>query len=107
LELSGGAVLGKGKKSVVEKERNKAAKRVRDGLMEKQKARTKQELEEVSVGQHTAYLTLIDLNSDKRPRIWGIIILRSRSCLDLQLVLPVQRGTEAWGWEWENSVADF
>jgi hypothetical protein len=48
LELSGAAKLGKGQKYVVEKERKKAAKRVRDGLIEKQKARVKQELEEVS-----------------------------------------------------------
>jgi hypothetical protein len=107
LELSGGAALGKGQKSVVEKERNKAAKRVRDGLAEKQKARTKQELEEVSASHHAAYLTLVESNRDKRPRIWEIIIPRLRSCSDLQLVIPVQRGTEAWEWEWENSVADF
>ena len=50
MELSGAAKLGKGQKHVVEKERNKAAKRVRDGLIEKQKARAKQELEEVSLG---------------------------------------------------------
>lgn len=47
LELSGGAKLGKGEKSVREKERNKAAKRVREGIVEKQKEKGKQELEEV------------------------------------------------------------
>lgn len=49
MELSGGARLGNGQKSVTEKERNKAAKRVRVGLIEKQKTRVKQELEEVSI----------------------------------------------------------
>jgi hypothetical protein len=60
LELSGGAMLGKGQKYVVEQERNKAAKRVRDGLVEKQKARVKQELEEVSIGVtiHVWYLLI-------------------------------------------------
>jgi hypothetical protein len=48
LELSGSARLGTGQKHVLEKERNKAAKHVRDGLIEKQKARENQELEEVS-----------------------------------------------------------
>lgn len=46
LELSGGARLGKGERYIVEKERKKAAKHVREGLLEKQKAREKQELEE-------------------------------------------------------------
>ncbi|KAG6857353.1 hypothetical protein H0H87_005656 [Tephrocybe sp. NHM501043] len=46
LELSGTAKLGKGEKSVREMERNKASKRVRDGLKEKQKARARQELEQ-------------------------------------------------------------
>lgn len=49
LELSGGARLGKGERYIVEKERKKAAKHVREGLLEKQKAREKQELEEVSI----------------------------------------------------------
>ncbi|KAF5387827.1 hypothetical protein D9615_000337 [Tricholomella constricta] len=46
LELSGAARLGKGEKAVREKERNKASKRVREGLFEKKKQRAKQELEE-------------------------------------------------------------
>ncbi|KAG6918934.1 hypothetical protein DXG01_010589 [Tephrocybe rancida] len=46
LELSGTAKLGKGEKSVREKERNQASKRVREGLKEKQKERSRQELEE-------------------------------------------------------------
>ncbi|KAG6813489.1 hypothetical protein H0H92_010514 [Tricholoma furcatifolium] len=46
LELSGAAKLGKGEKSVRNQERNKASKRVRDGLKEKQKQRAKQDLEE-------------------------------------------------------------
>ncbi|KAJ7507714.1 hypothetical protein B0H11DRAFT_1968289 [Mycena galericulata] len=46
LELTGQAKLGKGERSVREGERNKAAKRVREGLIEKQKERQKQQLEE-------------------------------------------------------------
>ncbi|TFK43616.1 hypothetical protein BDQ12DRAFT_187417 [Crucibulum laeve] len=46
LELTGGARLGKGEKSVREAERNKAAKRVREGIADKQRERDKQELEE-------------------------------------------------------------
>ncbi|KAJ7499003.1 hypothetical protein FB451DRAFT_1117853 [Mycena latifolia] len=46
LELTGQAKLGKGEKSVREGERNKAAKRIREGMLEKQKHRQKQQLEE-------------------------------------------------------------
>jgi hypothetical protein len=48
LELSGVERLGKGERAVREKERNKAAKHIREGIAEKQKARGKQQLEEVS-----------------------------------------------------------
>lgn len=47
IELAGGAKLGKGEKAVREAEKNKAAKRVREGLAQKQKEREKQQLEEV------------------------------------------------------------
>ncbi|KAJ6614329.1 hypothetical protein B0H10DRAFT_2045736 [Mycena sp. CBHHK59/15] len=46
LELTGQAKLGKGERSVRESERNKAAKRVREGMVDKQKHRQKQQLEE-------------------------------------------------------------
>ncbi|KAJ7368211.1 hypothetical protein DFH08DRAFT_796221 [Mycena albidolilacea] len=46
LELTGQAKLGKGEKSVREGERNKAAKRVRDGMLDKLKERQTQQLEE-------------------------------------------------------------
>jgi len=55
LELSGDAKLGKGQKSVTEMERNKASKRVRHGLIEKQKARVEQKLEEVGIGHYTTF----------------------------------------------------
>lgn len=48
LELTGEAKLGKGEKLVRNAEKNKAAKRVREGLSHKQKVRGKKELEEVS-----------------------------------------------------------
>ncbi len=47
LEAVGKAKLGKGEHAVRSKERNKAAKHVRDGLLAKQNERTKKELEEV------------------------------------------------------------
>ncbi|PSR73597.1 hypothetical protein PHLCEN_2v10516 [Hermanssonia centrifuga] len=46
LEAAGKAKLGKGEHAVRSKERNKAAKHVRDGLLAKQSERTKKELEE-------------------------------------------------------------
>lgn len=48
LELSGKSKLGKGERAVREAERNKAAKRVREGLLDKKKEREKKQLEEVS-----------------------------------------------------------
>jgi len=46
LELTGDAKLGKGERKVRDIERTKAAKRVREGIAQKQKERQKQELEE-------------------------------------------------------------
>jgi hypothetical protein len=47
LEVSGEARIGKGEKAVREKERNKAARRVRLGILEKQQERDRQQLEQV------------------------------------------------------------
>ena len=47
LEAAGKAKLGKGEAIVRQSERNRAAKRVRDGLMEKQKERHEKKVEEV------------------------------------------------------------
>ncbi|KAF9469118.1 hypothetical protein BDZ94DRAFT_1232069 [Collybia nuda] len=53
LELSGKAKLGRGENYVREKERNKAAKRVREGILEKQRERSKHQLEEAkNVGNY-------------------------------------------------------
>ncbi|THH17947.1 hypothetical protein EW146_g2943 [Bondarzewia mesenterica] len=46
VELAGGAQLGKGEKLVRAKERNKAAKRVRDGMLEKQAERQEKQISE-------------------------------------------------------------
>ncbi|KZP03848.1 hypothetical protein FIBSPDRAFT_768340 [Athelia psychrophila] len=46
LELASGAKIGKGEKAVRETETNKAAKRVREGLLDKKTEREKKELEE-------------------------------------------------------------
>lgn len=48
LEVAGKAKLGKGETAVRAKERNKAAKHVRDGLVTKQKERGQKQLEVVS-----------------------------------------------------------
>lgn len=48
LEAAGRAKLGKGETIVRAKERNKAAKHVRDGLLAKQKERSRKQLEEAS-----------------------------------------------------------
>jgi hypothetical protein len=48
LELAGAAKLGNGERSIQIEERNKAAKRVREGMKKKQSHRLKARLEEVS-----------------------------------------------------------
>jgi hypothetical protein len=47
LEAAGQVKLGKGEAAVRAKERNKAAKHVRDGMLAKQKERNEKALEEV------------------------------------------------------------
>lgn len=47
VELAGGARLGKGEKLVREKERNRAAKHIRDGMADKQAQRRDKQLSEV------------------------------------------------------------
>lgn len=47
LEVAGAAKLGKGERFVKEAERNKASKKVRDGMLTKQEERNKKALDEV------------------------------------------------------------
>lgn len=70
-ELTGEIRLGKGEKAVRYAERNKAGKRVREGLALKQKEREKQELEEVCADLRTplAIATYRFLHC-KRQKIW-------------------------------------
>jgi hypothetical protein len=49
LELAGTSKLGQGEKTVRAKERNKASKRVREGMLEKQKQRREKLVQEVIV----------------------------------------------------------
>ncbi|KAJ7700000.1 hypothetical protein B0H17DRAFT_273864 [Mycena rosella] len=78
LELTGQAKLGKGEKSVREGERNKAAKRVREGILDKQKDRQKQQLEEAkNLGNyHPTIKKLFESTSTseapKKPRDRGL-----------------------------------
>ena len=52
MEAAGKAKLGKGEAAVRQKEHNRAAKHVRDGLAEKKKERQQKELEEVRCGYY-------------------------------------------------------
>ena len=58
LELAGKAKLGGGEKLVREAEKNKASKRVREGITSKQKERGKQELEKVTLTFHPEVMKL-------------------------------------------------
>ncbi|GBE79326.1 predicted protein [Sparassis crispa] len=70
LETAGKAKLGKGEGAVRSAERNKAAKRVREGIAERQEERRKQELEEAKhLGNyHPTLKRLYDDSSDSKPR---------------------------------------
>jgi hypothetical protein len=52
LELAGSSKLGQGEKMVRAQERDKASKRVREGLLEKQKQRREKMIQEVTVPVH-------------------------------------------------------
>ncbi|KAH9922025.1 uncharacterized protein BXZ73DRAFT_87477 [Epithele typhae] len=67
LEAAGGAKLGKGEAAVRQKERNRAAKHVRDGLLEKQQQRREKELEEAKQlgNYHPSLKALYDPSSSK------------------------------------------
>lgn len=69
LEVSGRAKLGKGEGAVRNAERNKAAKRVRDGLLEKKKEREAKELEEVNVLVTESPFQITNLDGNKRQKI--------------------------------------
>ncbi|KIM46270.1 hypothetical protein M413DRAFT_441350 [Hebeloma cylindrosporum] len=68
LELTGEAKLGKGEKLVRNAEKNKAAKRVREGLSHKQKVRGKKELEEAkNLGNYHPTLKRVFEATTSRP----------------------------------------
>ncbi|THV08642.1 hypothetical protein K435DRAFT_772087 [Dendrothele bispora CBS 962.96] len=69
MELTGDARLGRGEKSVKEAERNKHSKRVREGLVAKEKERQKARLEEAkNLGTyHPSLKKLFD--SDSEPKV--------------------------------------
>lgn len=58
MELAGSSHLGKGERAEREAERNKAAKRVREGMLVKQSQREKQQLEEVCFCDRCAYAAI-------------------------------------------------
>lgn len=79
LEIAGQAKLGKGESSVRFTERNKASKRVRDGMATKQKDRTQKVLEEVCVARNVEMRSLIYLVN--RLKKLAITILHSNKCM--------------------------
>ena len=75
LELAGNSKLGQGEKVVRAQERDKASKRVREGLLEKQKQRRQKMIQEVTVPVRFTASLLMELY---RPRIWVIITQLSK-----------------------------
>jgi hypothetical protein len=70
LELAGNSKLGQGEKVVRAQERDKASKRVRGGLLDKQKQRREKMIQEVTVPVRFTASLLMELY---RPRTWVII----------------------------------
>ena len=75
LELAGNSKLGQGEKAVRAQERDKASKRVREGLLEKQKQRREKMIQEVIVFVRFTASFLTELY---RPRTWVIITQLSK-----------------------------
>ena len=75
LELAGNSKLGQGEKVVRAQERDKASKRVREGLLEKQKQRREKMIQEVIVFVRFTASFLTELY---RPRTWVIITQLSK-----------------------------
>src|SRR6267154_4850909 len=75
LELAGNSKLGQGEKVVRTQERDKASKRVREGLLEKQKQRREKMIQEVTVPVRFTASLLMELY---RPRTWVIITQLSK-----------------------------
>ena len=75
LELAGNSKLGQGEKAVRAQERDKASKRVREGLLEKQKQRREKMIQEVIVSVRFTASFLTELY---RPRTWVIITQLSK-----------------------------
>jgi hypothetical protein len=95
LELSGSARLGKGEKQVRIVERNKAAKRVREGILEKQKQREMAQLDEVrTVSNFGSNGSEFD---NRRPKTWVTITPQSRKCSQEARIQNRQRKEENGG----------
>ena len=75
MELAGNSKLGHGEKVVRARERDKASKRVREGLLEKQKQKREKMIQEVNV---PVRLTASFLTELYRPRTWVIITQLSK-----------------------------
>jgi len=75
MELAGNTKLGQGEKVVRAQERDKASKRVREGLLEKQKQRREKMIQEVTVPVRFTACILTELY---RPRTWVIITQLSK-----------------------------
>ena len=76
MELSGNSKLGQGEKTVRAQERDKASKRVREGMLEKQKQRREKLVQEVTALIHLIDFLLMEVH---RPKTWVTIIQPSKS----------------------------
>jgi hypothetical protein len=99
LELAGNSKLGLGEKVVRAQERDKASKRVREGLLEKQKQRREKMIQEVTIPvRFTA--SLLKLMELYRPRTWVIITqLSKRSSRIHEKRARNVTAREGCGWE--------
>lgn len=83
LEAAGKTKLGKGESAVRAKERNKAAKHIRDGLIAKQKERSQKQLEEVCPNAFPSVYDQVSTLLSHRRSTWAIITLCLNSCMKL------------------------
>jgi hypothetical protein len=106
LEVAGKTKLGKGEFAVRAEERNKASKRVREGLLRKKSEREKQQLEEVCVS-HLAGHSFCKCCFVPRPKIWATTIPLLKNCSSRHLGRQTLRSeSEVSEWEWVSLAGE-
>lgn len=104
LEIAGKAKLGKGEVDIRAAERNKASKRVREGLLRKKDEREKQQLEEVRFST-SCHPIICRQWFALRPKIWEITTPLLKNCLIHHLgPQAVKDELGASEWEWASLV---